>query len=95
MAPVPITPDQLSALERAGEPCIRLVDPTTRKVYVLMEQGVEPEIEESHLRYMREGLEAARAEAACGGERPWDIAAAVQRGKELLAERRGAPGCGG
>ncbi|MFO0791912.1 MAG: hypothetical protein U0805_20815 [Pirellulales bacterium] len=59
-----LTPEQREALQmNSGQP-IHIVDQTTHKIYVLLEQGDCPELEEG---YIREGLEVARRQIA-GGE---------------------------
>jgi hypothetical protein len=60
---VQLTPEQRQALlVNPGQP-IHIRDEETRKVYVLLEQGSFPELEED---YIRQGLELARGQIARG-----------------------------
>ncbi len=61
--PLQLTPEQREALQdNVGQP-VHITDPATRKVYILLEQGTLPELEEE---YIREGLELARQQIAGG-----------------------------
>jgi hypothetical protein len=58
-----LTPEQREALQvNAGQP-VHITDQSTRKVYILLEQGTLPELEEE---YIRAGLELAREQIARG-----------------------------
>jgi hypothetical protein len=58
-----LTPEQREALlVHPGQP-VHIADEETRKVYLLLEQGALPELEEE---YIRQGLELAREQIARG-----------------------------
>ena len=58
-----LTPEQRQALlVHPGQP-VHIADEETRKVYLLLEQGAFPELEEE---YIRQGLELAREQIARG-----------------------------
>jgi hypothetical protein len=58
-----LTPELRQALlAHPGEP-VHIADQETRKVYLLVEQGAFPELEEE---FIREGLEMAREQIARG-----------------------------
>lgn len=81
---IEITPAQRSALEAAGAPCIHLHDPETSKVYLLIEEGVAPEIDGEHVAYMRKGLDVAEEQVAQGKVRAWSTEEIISRGNQLL-----------
>lgn len=61
--PIDLTPEQReAALANAGMP-IHVHDSVSRKVFVLIEQGVEPTLEQE---YIRHGLEVAREQIERG-----------------------------
>jgi hypothetical protein len=60
---IQLTPQQREALSISPGQPIHISDSETRKVYLLLEQGTLPELEED---YVREGLEVARAEIGRG-----------------------------
>ena len=82
-----LTPEQRLALANSNEPCLHLHDPQTNKVYLLIEQGTAPEIEQDHLRYMQAGLEAATNQVAKGDLEPWDATLVRSRGEAKLDNR--------
>ena len=58
-----LTSEQREALQlNSGQP-VHIVDQATHKVYVLLEQGACPDLEEE---YIRAGLESAREQIARG-----------------------------
>ena len=78
IANLQLSPEQRDALQsHPGEP-LHIRDDVTRKVYLLVEEGRVPELEEA---YIREGLELARDQIARGevSERPI---------REVIAEAR-------
>ncbi len=79
-----ITNEQRDALASSEDPCIHLHDPETNKVYVLIEQGVEPEFEQAHLEYMRAGLKQAAEQVVRGEVEPWDKSAIRSAGQQRL-----------
>jgi hypothetical protein len=58
-----LTPEMRAALSASPVGAVHIADEETRKVYLLVEQGAFPELEEE---YIREGLELARAQIARG-----------------------------
>jgi hypothetical protein len=58
-----LTPEQRQALLTHPEEPLYITDEQTQKVYVLVEKGKSPELEEA---YIRDGLEIAREEIARG-----------------------------
>ena len=73
-----LTPDQRQAiLSGAGEP-LHIHDPQTQKVYLLIEQGAEPTLEEE---YIRRGLELARQQIANGEIARGDIESVIAEAK--------------
>lgn len=80
MATLQLTPEQRNALQsNPGEP-VHIQDESTRKSYLLIEEGILPSLDED---YVRSGLEAARAQISRGqvSERPIQevVAEAKQR----------------
>jgi hypothetical protein len=62
-SPIQLSPEQRQAiLACPGEP-IHIEDEQTQKVYLLLEEGVLPKLEES---YIRQGLDLARQQIASG-----------------------------
>lgn len=58
-----LTPEQRSALLAQPEAPVYIADQQTRKIYMLVEKGRFPELEEQ---YVREGLKSAREQIARG-----------------------------
>jgi hypothetical protein len=56
-----LTPEQRQALLAHPDQPVYIADEETRKIYVLVEKGKSPELEES---YIRDGLEMAREQIA-------------------------------
>ena len=62
-SPLQLTPEQRQALAaRPGEP-VHIADEQTQKVYLLVEEGVVPSLDEE---YIRQGLEIARGQITRG-----------------------------
>lgn len=60
-SPLQLTPEQRQALAaRPGEP-VHIADEATQKVYLLVEEGAVPTLDEE---YIRRGLEVARGQIA-------------------------------
>jgi len=57
-----LTPEMRAALSASGG-AVQIADDETRKVYLLIEQGQFPDLEEE---YIRDGLEFARQQIARG-----------------------------
>lgn len=58
-----LTPAQRQALVAQPDAPVYIADPQTRKIYLLVEQGRFPELEEE---YIRDGLALAREQIARG-----------------------------
>ena len=80
-----ITNEQREALLQSGGSPIQLEDPETRQVYLLVEQPVEPQLEEA---YIRAALQVALDEFDAGQEEKWDIEAVIAQAKREFAERQ-------
>lgn len=77
---IQLTPEQRQALAaRPGEP-IHIADEETQKVYLLVEEGAVPTLDEE---YIRQGVEVARGQIARGEVSTASIEAVIAE-----AERR-------
>lgn len=80
-----LTPEMRQALlAQPGEP-VHIADEETRKVYLLMEQGTYPELEEE---YIRARLEEGFAAIERGEEEEWDSASIKAEGRRILQQRQ-------
>ena len=61
--PIELTPEQRQAVLAGDGLPLHIHDPQTQKVYLLIEQGVEPTLEEA---YIRGGLDLARQQIGKG-----------------------------
>jgi hypothetical protein len=76
---IQLTPEMRAALlAHPGEP-LHIADDETRKVYLVIEQGLCPELEDE---YIREGLEFARAQIARGDISTGSIDQVIEKAKE-------------
>jgi hypothetical protein len=66
---VSITPEQLAAVA-AGNGFAHIEDPSTHRIYLLVEQGKAPTLSDD---YFREKIAAGIAERDRGECRPWDV----------------------
>lgn len=66
--PIEMTPEQLKALQ-AGQGVAHIKDPSTQRIYVLIEQGKQPELSEE---YFRMKLEEGIAESNSGHSKLWN-----------------------
>ena len=79
-----LTPEQRQALlAHPGEP-VHIADETTRKVYLLFEQGAFPELEEE---LIRARLEEGFAAIERGEEEDWDAAAIKAESRRMLQQQ--------
>jgi hypothetical protein len=79
------TPEQVQALQNQhGEP-LQVSIEETRKVYLIIEQGVVPGLDDD---YIRQGLAHAADQAARGEEADWDVEEIRAAGRELLARQK-------
>ena len=78
------TPEQVAVLQNQhGEP-LHVPVKATNKVYLVIEKGVIPTLDED---YIRQGLAHAAEQAAHGEEGEWDVEEIKAAGRELLAQR--------
>ncbi len=68
---VPLSPEQIAAIQ-AGGGVAHVEDPTTHRVYLLVEQGRAPTLSDD---YFRAKVAAGLAEADRGESQPWDVEA--------------------
>jgi hypothetical protein len=74
-----LTPEQREALStNPGHP-IHIADHETRKVYMIVERGVLPELEDD---YIREGLELARGQISRGELSSLPIADVISKAQQ-------------
>jgi hypothetical protein len=78
------TPEQLQFLRSQEGLPLHIPVEETNKVYLLVEQGTLPTLDED---YIRQGLCHAAEQAAQGNEREWDPEEIKAAGRELLAQR--------
>ncbi len=78
------TPEQLQTLQnQRGEP-LQVPVKETNKVYLVIEKGVIPTLDED---YIRQGLAHAAEQVARGDEGEWDVEEIKAAGRELLAQQ--------
>jgi hypothetical protein len=78
-----LSPEQRAAvLAHPGEP-VHIADETTRKVYLLIEQGAFPELEDE---YIRSRLEEGFAAIERGEVEEWDSATIKAEGRKMLEQ---------
>ena len=79
------TREQVQVLQnQQGEP-LQVPVKETNKVYLVIEKGVIPTLDED---YIREGLKQAAGQAARGDEAAWSVDEIKAAGRELLAHRK-------
>ena len=81
--PAPITPEQLAALQQ-GNGCTELRDPSTDRLFFLIEQ-VEPTIDDD---YVREKLAEGIAASERGEVAAWDVEAVRAELHRRIAEKQ-------
>jgi hypothetical protein len=80
-----LTPEIRAALSaHPGEP-LHIADEQTRKVYLVIEQGAFPELEEE---YIREKLEEGFAAIEKGEEEEWNSASIKAEARQILEQRQ-------
>jgi hypothetical protein len=80
-----LTPELREALRaHPGEP-LHIADEETRKVYLIVELGAFPELEEE---YIRQRLEEGFAAAERGEVEEWDSASIKAEGRRILEQRQ-------
>jgi hypothetical protein len=80
-----ITQEQRQALILSGGSPVQLEDPETSQVYLLVEQPMKPELDET---YVRAALQVAINELASGQEEDWDIESVLAEAQREFAEGR-------
>jgi hypothetical protein len=84
-SPFEFTPEQVQLLRtKAGEP-LHVSVKETNKVYLVVEQGVIPALDEE---YIRRGLAKAAESIARGDIQDWDPDDIKMAGREFLAQRQ-------
>lgn len=80
-----LTPEMRHALAANPGLPVHIADEETRKVYLLVEQGVYPELEEE---FIRTRLEEGFAAIELGEEEDWDSSSIKTDGRKILQERQ-------
>jgi hypothetical protein len=80
-----LTPAQRQALVAQPDALVYIADPQTRKIYLLVEQGRFPELEEE---YIRDRLEEGFAAIERGEVEDWDSASIKAEGREILKRQQ-------
>ena len=80
-----LTPEQRSALSASPGLPLEIEDPLTHRVYLVIEQGETPSLDEE---YIRDALAEGFAAVERGEVEEWDAAATKAEGRRLLEERR-------
>ena len=84
-SPFEFTPEQVQLLRtKAGEP-LHVSVKETNKVYLVVEQGEIPALDEE---YIRSGLTKAADSIARGDVQEWDLLEIKSAGREFLAQRQ-------
>lgn len=83
-----LTPEMRAALLAHPDEPLHIADSETRKVYIVIEQGKWPELEEE---YIRARLEEGFAAAERGDEEEWDSASIKSEGRRSLEQRKSHP----
>jgi hypothetical protein len=78
------TPEQLRVLASNPKQALHIPVAETNKVYLLIEEGILPSLDED---YIRAGLAHAAEQAAGGVEAVWDPAEIKAAGRALLAQQ--------
>ena len=80
-----LTPEMREALLANPGGAVHIADEDTRKVYLLVEQGAFPELEEE---YVRARLEEGFTAIERGEEEEWDAASIKAEGRRILQQRQ-------
>jgi hypothetical protein len=78
------TPEQLRVLANSPDQALHIPVAETNKVYLLIEEGVLPTLDEE---YIRNGLAHAAEQSARGEEGPWDPEEIKAAGRALLSKK--------
>jgi hypothetical protein len=83
--PLQLTPEMRAALIAHPGEALHIADKETGKVYLVLEQGVVPELEEDFIRArLEEGFTAIER----GEEEEWDSASIKAEGRRILQQRQ-------
>ena len=81
---ISITAEQIAALQ-AGQGIVRIQDPGTQRIYLLIDQGLQPSLSDDYFRAkINEGL----AESQKGESLPWDPEQLKQELRERIGEQQ-------
>jgi hypothetical protein len=83
-----LTPEMREALLANPGGAVHIADEQTRKVYLLVEQGAFPELEEE---YIRVRLEEGFAAIERGEVEKWDSASIKAEGRRILERQQRQP----
>jgi hypothetical protein len=78
------TPQQVELLQNQAGQVLHVPVEATNKVYLLVEEGQLPALDDE---YVRRGLSHAAVQAAEGNEAEWSVEEVKRAGRELLAQR--------
>ena len=79
------TPEQVQLLHNQGGEPLHVPVQETNKVYLVIEEGVIPTLDED---YIRKGLAHAAEQVERGDEGEWDVEDIKAAGRELLTRRK-------
>jgi hypothetical protein len=80
-----LTPEQRQALVESPAPAFEFEDQETHKIYLVLEQGPLPTLDES---YIRQRLEEGFAAIERRDEEEWDAESIKTEGRKILQQRR-------
>lgn len=83
-----LTPEQRAAILANPDGAVHIADEETRRVYLLVEPGRYPELEEE---YIRARLEEGFAAIERGEEEVWDSSSIKNEGRRILSDRQPQP----
>jgi hypothetical protein len=79
------TPEQLELLRAQGETPLHVEVKETKKIYLVVEEGVIPTLDQ---KYIRQGLAHAAQQVEQGDVSEWDPDEIKAAGRELLTRRK-------
>jgi hypothetical protein len=80
--PIALTPEQIAVINEGGG-FARVEDPTTHRIFLLIEQPAAPTLDDD---YVREKLAEARAESERGDVADWDVEKLKRELRDRLAK---------
>jgi predicted transcriptional regulator len=84
-SPLQLTPEMRAALIAHPGEVLHIADKVTGKVYLVLEQGVVPELEEE---FIRARLEEGFAAIERGEEEEWDSDSIKAEGRRIIQQRQ-------